>query len=104
MAGMGLDAAVVAATHLKHQIGWMAYAVSGSFHLAIPRATFTIRLDGRRPFHPTSPGAWIAGNSGLLPGGWSLLPAARVDDGFLDIGILAPARARGAGRGWPPGS
>src|SRR3984957_10722208 len=29
MAGMGLDAAVVAGTRLKHQFGWLAYAMSG---------------------------------------------------------------------------
>jgi diacylglycerol kinase family enzyme len=89
MAGMGLDAAVVAATHLKHQIGWMAYAVSGAAHLALPPATFTIRLDGGEPFTRVAR-CVVAGNSGLLPGGFSLLPAARVDDGFLDVGILAP--------------
>jgi diacylglycerol kinase family enzyme len=32
----------------------------------------------------------VAGNSGLLPGGFSLLPAARLDDGLLDVGVLAP--------------
>jgi diacylglycerol kinase (ATP) len=32
----------------------------------------------------------VAGNSGLLPGGFALLPAARLDDGLLDIAILAP--------------
>ena len=90
MAGMGLDAAVVAATHLKHQIGWLAYAVSGAAHLSLPPATFTIRLDDGVPF--TRPARCVvAGNSGLLPGGFSLLPAARLDDGLLDVGILAPA-------------
>jgi undecaprenyl-diphosphatase len=32
----------------------------------------------------------VAGNSGLLPGGFSLLPDARLDDGMLDVGVLAP--------------
>jgi diacylglycerol kinase family enzyme len=39
----------------------------------------------------------VVGNSGLLPGGFSLLPDARVDDGVLDVGILAPHGPLG----WP---
>jgi diacylglycerol kinase family enzyme len=94
MAGMGLDAAVVAGTHLKHQLGWLAYAVSGAAHLAVPPATFTIRLDDRPPLTRVAR-CVVAGNSGLLPGGFNLLPAARLDDGFLDVGVLAPAGALG---------
>jgi diacylglycerol kinase (ATP) len=97
MAGIGLDAAVVAATHLKHQLGWVAYAVTGAAHLTLPPATFTIRLDGGEPFTRVAR-CVVAGNSGLLPGGFSLLPAARLDDGFLDIGILAPAGPLGWAR------
>jgi diacylglycerol kinase family enzyme len=33
----------------------------------------------------------VVANAGLLPGGFTLLPAARLDDGLLDVGILAPA-------------
>jgi diacylglycerol kinase family enzyme len=33
----------------------------------------------------------VVGNAGLLPGGFTLLPRARLDDGLLDVGILAPA-------------
>jgi len=97
MAGMGLDAAVVAATHMKHQLGWMAYAMSGAAHLTLPPATFTIRLDDGEPFTRVAR-CVVAGNSGLLPGGFSLLPAARLDDGLLDVGILAPAGPLGWAR------
>ncbi len=97
MAGMGLDAAVVAATHLKHQVGWLAYAMSGAAHLALPPTTFTIRLDDGEPFTRVAQ-CVVAGNSGLLPGGFSLLPAARLDDGLLDVGILAPAGLLGWAR------
>ena len=33
----------------------------------------------------------VVANAGLLPGGFTLLPAARLDDGLLDVGILAPS-------------
>jgi diacylglycerol kinase family enzyme len=89
MAGMGLDAAVVAGTRLKHQFGWLAYAVSGAAHLALPPARFSIRLDSGAPVERTARSV-VVGNSGLLPGGFSLLPDARPDDGLLDVGVLAP--------------
>jgi diacylglycerol kinase family enzyme len=89
MAGMGLDAAVVEGTKLKHQFGWLAYAVSGAVHLALPPVRFTIRLDEGAPVERVARSV-VAGNSGLLPGGFSLLPDARPDDGLLDVGVLAP--------------
>ena len=89
MAGMGLDAAVVAGTRLKHQFGWLAYAMSGAAHLALPPSRFTIRLDGGAPIEREARSV-VVGNSGLLPGGFSLLPDARLDDGLLDVGVLAP--------------
>jgi len=89
MAGMGLDAAVIAATRLKHQFGWLAYALSGAAHLTIPPTRFTIRLDDGPPIEREARSV-VVGNSGLLPGGFSLLPDARLDDGLLDVGVLAP--------------
>jgi diacylglycerol kinase family enzyme len=89
MAGMGLDAAVVAGTHWKHQFGWFAYAVSGAVHLTVSPATFSIRLDGGAPVEREARSV-VVGNSGLLPGGFSLLPDALPDDGLLDVGTLAP--------------
>jgi YegS/Rv2252/BmrU family lipid kinase len=89
MAGMGLDAAVVAGTKLKHQFGWLAYAMSGAVHLTLPPTRFSIRVDGGAPVERTARSV-VVGNSGLLPGGFSLLPDARPDDGLLDVGVLAP--------------
>ncbi len=92
MAGIGLDAAVVGATSgvLKRLGGWTAYAVAAAGQVLRPRTTFTIRLDGRdrliRRAHSVT-----VGNSGALPGGFVILPAARLDDGVLDVVILAPA-------------
>jgi YegS/Rv2252/BmrU family lipid kinase len=96
MAGMGLDAAVVAGTKLKHQLGWLAYAMSGAAHLTIPPTRFTIKLDDGQPIERTARSV-VVGNSGLLPGGFNLLPDARLDDGVLDVAVLAPHGPLG----WP---
>jgi YegS/Rv2252/BmrU family lipid kinase len=96
MAGMGLDAAVVAGTKLKHQLGWLAYAMSGAVHLALPPTRFTIKLDDGQPIERTARSV-VVGNSGLLPGGFNLLPDARLDDGVLDVAVLAPHGPLG----WP---
>ena len=96
MAGVGLDAAVVAGTKLKHQFGWLAYAMSGAMHLALAPARVSLSLDGGVPIEREARSV-VVGNSGLLPGGFSLLPNARLDDGLLDVGILAPHGPLG----WP---
>ena len=98
MAGIGLDAAVVAAAGApdKRRLGWVAYAVAGLTHLSVPAADFTVRLDGEAPLRRRAR-CVVVGNAGLLPGGFVLLPEARLDDGRLDVGILAPSGALG----WP---
>jgi undecaprenyl-diphosphatase len=92
MAGIGLDAAVVGATSagLKQVAGWGAYAAAAAVQVLRPRTTFTIRLDqGERMVRRAH--SVTVGNSGALPGGFVILPAARLDDGLLDVVILAPA-------------
>jgi diacylglycerol kinase family enzyme len=92
MAGIGVDASVVGGTsdRLKRQVGWPAYAVASAGHLLAARTEFAIALDGGTPFIRLARSV-VVGNCGLLPGGFPLLPAARPDDGMLDVGILAPA-------------
>ncbi len=92
MAGIGLDAAVVEAAgeQLKRQLGWVAYAVSGVTRLSLPPRDFTVRLDDAEPLRRRARCVVVA-NAGLLPGGFTLLPGARLDDGLLDVGILAPS-------------
>jgi diacylglycerol kinase family enzyme len=99
MAGMGLDAAVVAATPglLRQRLGWLAYAVAGIAFLPGRPHVFTVRLDGGEPLTRRAR-AVVVGNAGLLPGGFALLPDARLDDGVLDVGILAPSGPSGWGR------
>ena len=92
MAGIGVDAAVVGATPeaLKDRAGWLAYAAAGARHALGPRTTFWLRLDGAAPLTRRARSV-VVGNAGLLPGGFALLPGARLDDGVLDVGILAPS-------------
>jgi diacylglycerol kinase family enzyme len=92
MAGIGLDAAVVDSTPdlLKRRLGWTAYAAGGVIRLAGQRRTFHVRLDGGPPLTRLARSV-VVGNVGLLPGGFALLPDARLDDNVLDVGILAPA-------------
>jgi diacylglycerol kinase family enzyme len=99
MAGIGLDAAVVGATPrlLKERFGWLGYAAAGATQLPGRRHEFTVRLDGGPPLTRRARSVAV-GNAGLLPGGFALLPGARLDDGVLDVGILAPAGPVGWGR------
>jgi diacylglycerol kinase family enzyme len=90
MAGMGLDAEVVGGTPrlLKRRLGWAAYAMAGAAHLLGRAREFTVSLDGGPPLTRRARSV-VVGNAGLLPGGFRLLPGARLDDGVLDVGILA---------------
>jgi diacylglycerol kinase family enzyme len=94
MAGIGLDAAVVAAAgeQLKRRFGWAAYGAAGMRKLTAPVHEFTVRLDDAEPLRRPARSVVVA-NAGLLPGGFTLLPGARLDDGLLDVGILAPSGA-----------
>ena len=96
MAGIGLDAEVVAATPrlLKRRAGWLAYAAAGIAHLPGRGERFTVRLDDDEPLARQAR-CVVVGNAGLLPGGFTLLPQARLDDGLLDVGILAPSGPAG---------
>jgi diacylglycerol kinase family enzyme len=99
MAGIGVDAAVVGGTPdgLKNRAGWLAYAAAGAWHALGPRTTFQVRLDGAAPLIRRARSV-VVGNAGLLPGGFALLPGARLDDGVLNVGILAPLSPLGWAR------
>jgi len=96
MAGIGLDAEVVAATPrlLKRRAGWLAYGAAGIAHLPGRGERFTVRLDDGEPLARQAR-CVVVGNAGQQPGGFTLLPRARLDDGLLDVGILAPAGPAG---------
>ena len=97
MAGIGLDAAVVGAAPRggKRLFGWVAYLAAGVKHLGWTEREFAVRLDHESVVCRRAR-CVVVGNVGLLPGGFRLLPEAGVDDGWLDVGILAPS----GGLGW----
>lgn len=92
MAGLGLDAQMLAATRpdLKRQVGWLAYVDAGV--RAIPQAKpFRIRYNLRtRSEHQATVSTILIANCGLLPGNIQFLPDAVIDDGILDIAVLQP--------------
>lgn len=92
MAGIGLDAAVVGATPrlLKRHTGWLGYAAAAVPNLIRPPVRFTVTMD-ELPTRVLRAQTVAVGNLGLLPGGFALLPDARMDDGVLDVAVLAPA-------------
>ncbi|MCQ9182978.1 phosphatase PAP2 family protein [Streptomyces sp. IBSBF 2953] len=97
MSGAGLDAAIMEHTddRAKSVLGWPAYVLGGVGALRTPRMRLTVRLDDAPALHRTARMVLI-GNVGTVQGGTTLLPAARPDDGRLDLLILDP---RGVG-GW----
>lgn len=99
MAGLGMDAAIMAGTNenLKNKMGWPAYLVSGVKHLVSPEFRCTVQVDDEPPFRRRAR-MIIIGNCGKLLGGLVLMPNARVDDARLDAVIASP---RGV-VGWVP--
>ncbi|MDT0432208.1 diacylglycerol kinase family protein [Streptomyces salyersiae] len=97
MSGAGLDAAMLESTsdRAKARWGWPAYVVAGLRELRAPRMRLTVGLDGAPPLRRDARMVLIA-NAGTVQGGAALVPAARPDDGLLDLMILDP---RGPG-GW----
>ncbi|GAX57419.1 diacylglycerol kinase family protein [Streptomyces olivochromogenes] len=97
MSGAGLDAAMLEHTddRAKSAVGWPAYLLAIIGSLGTPRMRLTVRLDDAPVLHRTARMVLVA-NVGTVQGGLTLLPAARPDDGLLDLLILDP---RGPG-GW----
>jgi diacylglycerol kinase (ATP) len=91
MAGVGFAAAIMAgASHeLKARLGPLAYFVSGMRALSAPRTSITLVVDGRID-PPRRVRTVVVGNCGKLLAGLVLMPAARVDDGLLDVVAIGP--------------
>ncbi|MFJ6653456.1 diacylglycerol kinase family protein [Microbacterium sp. NPDC091313] len=93
MAGMGLDAAMIANTRpeLKKTVGWVAY-VDGAARSLVTAKPFRVvyQLDDRR-LHSSRVQSILFANCGALPGGVALIPDASITDGQLDVAIIQPA-------------
>jgi diacylglycerol kinase family enzyme len=98
MAGIGFDAEVMATVEpkMKRRMGWWAYIVTGARKLHGRSIRVTLRWDDHEPVH-----RWVrsvlVGNCGELIGGVPLMPEAELDDGWLDVAVLAPRGVMGWG-------
>jgi diacylglycerol kinase (ATP) len=91
MAGLGFDAAIMAdvADELKERIGYLAYVAAGARNLRGPQMRVRLAYDDEEPI-TRRVRTVLAGNVGRIGGGITLMPDARVDDGYLDILTLSP--------------
>ena len=96
MGGVGLDAAVVAATKddLKEKFGWLAYSEAGVRHLPGRRQRVSISLDGGAP-QSRKVRTVLFANCGKLPAGIDFIPDSIIDDGYLDIVVMSPRSLAG---------
>jgi diacylglycerol kinase (ATP) len=92
MAGLGLDAKMLAATDdgLKKRIGWLAYV--GALVTALRdknqlRLRYSLDNGAVKTIRAHT---IIIGNCGLLPANIMLLPDAAIDDGLFDIVLFRP--------------
>ncbi|MBA2699369.1 MAG: phosphatase PAP2 family protein [Nocardioidaceae bacterium] len=96
MAGLGLDAAIMAGAPdaLKARIGWPAYVLAGAKQLRYPAVWVDISIDGTEAVRRRARTV-VIGNVGSLQAGIPLLPDALIDDGVLDVVVIAPRRLFG---------
>ena len=93
MAGIGLDAAMIANTNpqLKKSLGWFAY-VEGAAR-SLPNAKpFRVmyQVEGHR-LHTARVQSVLFANCGALPAGIALIPDASISDGILDVMVIQPS-------------
>jgi diacylglycerol kinase family enzyme len=93
MAGLGLDAAIIADApdSLKKRVGWAAYVVSTLKNLNHPFIRVEITIDDRPPIIRRARTV-VIGNVGTLQANIPLLPEAKPDDGRINGVVLAPRR------------
>lgn len=92
MSGIGIDAAMISNTNpdLKKRVGWLAYVDAGLRALPASKPYRVVhRLDVGR-HHRSKVSSILIANLGYLPGNIELIPDAEIDDGKLDVVVLAP--------------
>jgi len=92
MAGVGIDAQMIAATDddLKARHGWLAY-VKAIGKVLRDKNELRIRYElDKKGVHSARAHTVLIGNCGSLPANILLLPEAAVDDGEFDIVVLRP--------------
>jgi diacylglycerol kinase family enzyme len=91
MAGVGYDAAIMADTVdvLKDRMGWLAYVEAGIRKLPGKPVRATVKVDDRHPVRRRIRSVMI-GNCGRIMGGIEIFPEAKIDDGVMDLLVLAP--------------
>ncbi|WP_461188301.1 diacylglycerol/lipid kinase family protein [Arthrobacter sp. Z4-13] len=95
MAGVGYDATIMADTdeELKHKVGWLAYVDAGIRNLPGKPVKATIVIDGKTAVRRGVRSVMV-GNCGKVQGGLEIFPEAKMDDGLLDVAVLAPHHGR----------
>ncbi|WP_461173077.1 diacylglycerol kinase family lipid kinase [Arthrobacter sp. Z1-9] len=95
MAGVGYDATIMADTdeELKHKVGWLAYVDAGIRNLPGKPIKATIVIDGQQAVRRGVRSVMV-GNCGKVQGGLEIFPEAKMDDGLLDVAVLAPHHGR----------
>jgi diacylglycerol kinase family enzyme len=78
-----------APARLKARVGPLAYFISGIRALTGPQLRIALTMDGR-PALRRRVRTVVVGNCGRLLAGLVLMPAAKVDDGLLDVVTIAP--------------
>lgn len=91
MAGLGYDAAIMSDTVdvLKDRMGWLAYVEAGIRKLPGKPVKAHVSIDGQQPVRRHIRSVMI-GNCGRIMGGVEIFPDAKLDDGVLDLLIMAP--------------
>jgi len=93
MAGIGLDAAMIANTspQLKKSLGWFAYVEGAARSLPNAKAFRVMyQIEGHR-LHTARVQSMLFANCGALPAGIALIPDASISDGILDVMVIQPS-------------
>ena len=92
LAGMGLDAKMIAHTNaqLKKQVGWIAYIDGAARSLPGSRPFRTVFQIDDDKLRTTKVHSMLFANCGALPAGITLVPDASLTDGLLDVVVIRP--------------